>query len=83
MGLQQTRNGSITEAMLLRTYLAQNDLSPAAFGVLVGASEHGVRKWISGERTPRPDAQRKIIEITNGAVTPNDFLSSAQPQEAA
>lgn len=60
--------------MKLQSYLDQENLSHEAFGKLVGASEFGVRKWARGERTPRPDAMRKIVEATKGEVGPADFF---------
>lgn len=68
--------------MTLNDYLSAHDISPAEFGRLVGASEHGVRKWQRGERVPRPDAMRLITLATEGAVTANDFITPT-PKEAA
>lgn len=33
-----------------------------------------VRKWLRGERIPRPAIQRKIKKITRGDVTPSDWI---------
>lgn len=41
-----------------------------AFGVTV----YAVRKWISKERTPRPQTQVLIKRVTHGAVTAEDWL---------
>jgi DNA-binding transcriptional regulator YiaG len=60
--------------MRLQPYLDLKNLSHADFGKLVGASEFGVRKWARGERTPRPEAIRKIQEVTAGAVSAADFF---------
>jgi DNA-binding transcriptional regulator YdaS (Cro superfamily) len=64
--------------MKLQAYLELKKLSHAAFGALVGASEFGVRKWARGERTPRPDAVRRIQEVTKGDVSPADFFEVTQ-----
>jgi transcriptional regulator with XRE-family HTH domain len=63
--------------MQLKTYLSENSVSLSEFARLVGASEGGIRKWLTGERVPRPEAVRKIQEVTGGAVTANDFFESA------
>lgn len=62
--------------MKLEQYLTTNKLSPEAFGLLVDASESGVRKWMYGERTPRPKQMRRIIEVTKGKVSANDFITA-------
>lgn len=63
--------------MTLREYIKQNSLTPDAMAKLLGCSEGAVRKWCSGERTPRPDQMRTISEVTAGAVLPNDFFVSS------
>lgn len=62
--------------MKLAAYLRHNDISDEQFAEKIGASEGAVRKWKSGERTPRPDAMLSILAATSGKVTPNDFLPS-------
>lgn len=39
-----------------------------------GCTEFAVRKWITGERIPRPKMQALVMEFTAGAVTPNDWV---------
>ncbi|MGO4449066.1 hypothetical protein AB4Y96_09075 [Phyllobacterium sp. TAF24] len=39
-------------------------------------SPSGVRKWMYGERIPRPDQMRRLAFATNGEVMPNDFFLS-------
>jgi len=49
-------------------------------------SASAVRKWAADERLPRAEQQRRIYEVTNGEVTPNDFvldLPVEQSSEAA
>lgn len=61
--------------MKLKQYLTDNNITPEAFGALVGGvSESGVRKWIYGDRIPRLEQMRRIAEVTNGSVEPNDFV---------
>lgn len=65
--------------MKLQAYLDLKQMSDVQFGELVGASEYGVRKWARRERIPRPDAMRKIVEVTEGAVGPSDFFERDAP----
>lgn len=85
MGLTHTRNGLNAWGMRLQAYLTLKKLTHLEFGKLIGASEHGVRKWARGERVPRPDAVRKIQDVTEGAVSPADFFDVTESgnQEAA
>lgn len=68
-----------TGAMRLSDWLAATGTSLPDFAVRVGHSEAGVKKWLRGERFPRPDAITKIEQITDGQVTYRDLL----PREAA
>lgn len=50
-------------------------IKPRDMAQLLGdVSVSGLGKWMRGERVPRPDQQRRIYEITEGKVTPNDFV---------
>lgn len=74
--------------MQLRTYLADNKISPEAFAQRLTdrglpTSVHGVTKWLYGQRTPRPDALRAIHEATGGAVGANDFLGITETEDSA
>ena len=60
--------------MTLADYLKRNEISLDEFADLTGVRPLAVRRWIKGERTPRPDKQREIYEKTGGAVTPNDWV---------
>lgn len=61
--------------MKLARYLKENQLTPEQLAVLVGGvSVSGIRKWIAGERVPRPEQMRRIASVTNRAVLPNDFI---------
>lgn len=64
--------------MKLRAYLKEHDISDEALSALAGGSfsAEAVRKWRFGVRTPRPAQMAKLAELTNGAVTANDFMPS-------
>lgn len=61
-------------AMKLQEYLLSRQLDLETFAGMVGSSASAVRKWRAGERTPRRDQMLRIREVTNGAVTADDFL---------
>lgn len=69
--------------MQLHAYLKLKGMSEKQFADAVGGSEAGVKKWVRRERIPRPDAMRKITEVTDGAVTPGDFFVNGTGQEKA
>lgn len=60
--------------MKLKAYLKLAKLSDADFALSIGRSRSAVRKWIYGQRTPRPADMRLIADRTKGAVTANDFM---------
>ena len=61
--------------MKLKQYLIEKNITPEAFAALIGGvSESGVRKWIYGDRVPRPEQMIAIVEKTDGVVMPNDFF---------
>jgi hypothetical protein len=59
--------------MKLAAYLSLHNCTYSDFALLTGATIFAVGKWARHERLPRPDAMRKIAEVTAGAVTANDF----------
>ena len=70
------KRGSYVD-MKLATYMADNGIPARQMADLIGdVSESGLRKWMYGERVPRPDQMRRIAEVTDGAVQPNDFILS-------
>lgn len=61
--------------MKLSDYMRERDLDPDEMAALIGGvSASGVRKWANGERVPRAGQMRRINDVTNGAVEPNDFI---------
>jgi len=64
--------------MKLETYLKINKIPVATFAGLVGVDRCAVYSYFlskKGEprKFPSPETMRKIINVTNGHVTPNDF----------
>lgn len=68
--------------MTLSAYMALRQLDDIDMALLIGGcQESAVRKWRAGIRVPRPKHLRRIMEVTEGAVTPADFI--LQDGEAA
>lgn len=63
--------------MHLRDYLTEKDLTPAEFAAEIRVHHDAVRKWLRGQRTPRPRQMQAIRRATRGMVTPGDFFEDA------
>lgn len=64
--------------MTLSAYMALRSLDDITMALLVGdCQETAIRKWRTGARIPRPKHLRRIMEVTEGAVTPSDFVLQA------
>ena len=61
--------------MLLKEYLKIKDLTQVEFAALVGVSKHLVNKMVHGKRTPSFRLSKRIFKVTQGKVTPDDFLT--------
>lgn len=71
--------------MKLKTYIdLKHQGNKTAFARLIGASAPAVLRYCEEPpRVPRPAIMAKIVALTNGEVTPNDFFCaaySAKPQ---
>lgn len=62
--------------MTLETYLSNTGKTPAEFAKTIGVYEFSVRRYLKG-RVPTPEVMAKIIRVTNGDVTANDFFKIA------
>lgn len=64
--------------MKLAEFKKQQNLTDEALAALIGdCTVSGLRKWIAGDRMPRPDQMKRIVSATGGAVMPNDFYDAA------
>jgi len=61
--------------MTLDDYLSEKQISNYRFAQLLGKSQAFVGYIRKGTCDPSIETCRKIMEITNGAVTPNDFAN--------
>jgi len=67
--------------MNIQAFLAEQNLSTAAFAADIGVSQASLYRYMSGDRLPRPTIMTAIVEKTAGKVQPNDFYSL--PSQAA
>lgn len=61
--------------MKLRDYRIQKNVTLAWLAERVGVSEVAMSRYERGVRVPRRDIMRRIEEVTEGAVRPNDHYS--------
>lgn len=60
--------------MRLREWMDKTDIDLYETARAFNISIYAVRKYLRGERTPRPAIQAKIKKITKGAVTGDDWV---------
>jgi hypothetical protein len=63
--------------MTLEEYLAQSKQDRFQFARLIGRSPEAVRRYLKGHRTPDRGTMARILLVTEGQVTPNDFFRVA------
>lgn len=61
--------------MKLKEYLTLKRQSIEDFSRELGLSYAAVRLYVNASRVPTPKVMRRIVDITNGAVQPNDFFA--------
>ena len=66
--------------MLLREYLANEDLTQAQFASRIGVSRSTVSSWMRGLKAPRPEHVMRIRYITNHEVTFGGLLGIYWPE---
>ena len=64
-------------AMTLASFLAARNLDAAKFAHQIGVKPEAVRRYLRGERIPRPYVMARIVKVTEGHVTPSDFYGAA------
>ncbi len=62
--------------MTLKEFLKNNHVSIEDFAREMGLSYAAVRQYANAGRVPTPKVMRKIINVTGGAVQPNDFYAA-------
>lgn len=69
--------------MTLKDWLAGKELSHSDFAKQIDRTTEAVRRYVAGERIPDRESMLKIVEVTNGEVTANDFFGIVPSAEAA
>lgn len=67
--------------MRLNDYLADKRMTAEEFAMALGVTSAALSRYVTGDRVPRPAIMRKIIDLTAGRVTPNDFICPVDEQE--
>lgn len=75
-GLTRIIPNGMVYAMTLRQYLALTGMTQQQFASQIGASQSAISRYVVGLRVPRLKHLLRIIEATDGAVTPTDFVSA-------
>lgn len=69
--------------MRLIEYMKERDITDERMAELVGdCTVFAIRKWKYGERMPRRKQLARLREVTEGAVTANDFAGEASNEAA-
>ena len=69
--------------MKLSQFLDTKKVSPSEFAEQTGVSAVSVRRYVAGQRVPRPSIMRRIGEATAGQVSRGDFYDRTQHQSGA
>ena len=68
---------AIEAKMKLSDYLKERGISKTAFAQTIGVSHVTVSLWALGKRVPSGASMVRLLEVTEGAVQPNDFFGGA------
>ena len=60
--------------MKLQDFLNSQGLTRGEFADQVGTTAEAVRLWLTDQRMPKRKSMEKIVALTNGVVTANDFF---------
>lgn len=69
--------------MTLHDFIKIKGWSTARLAEEIGVSYEAARLYLLGKRTPRPRVMRRIHEVSDGLVTPNDILAGLAPSGEA
>ena len=59
--------------MKLESYLENTNTSVATLAAAIGVKRQTVYSYLRKEKIPSADTMARVVEVTGGAVTPNDF----------
>lgn len=66
----------ISAAMKLAQWLKANKVSARKFSEMIGVGQVAGHRYKHGQRIPEPQVMLRIMQVTKGAVTANDFYPS-------
>ena len=58
----------------LKAYLTKRRISQRDFAAKIGVNESAVSRQITQNRLPEPEVMQRIIDVTKGQVTANDWF---------
>jgi hypothetical protein len=69
--------------MRLAKFLNKKTIPHVTFAACIGVTPEALRRYLSGDRLPVWEVLVRIDKLTDGSVTPNDFLPLARARAAA
>jgi transcriptional regulator with XRE-family HTH domain len=60
--------------MKLKTYLTEESIGVTEFARRLGVSRQTIHRYLASRRYPNAKHLRRISEVTDGQVLPNDFF---------
>lgn len=64
--------------MDLQTHIESKGETPEIFAAKIPVRPFTVRRWMLGDRVPTKALMPRVVEVTDGQVTPNDFFERAK-----
>lgn len=64
--------------MKLRDYLTSQGITPAQFAAQIGVNQVSVTRYLAGTRRPVWTVISRIVKVTDGRVTANDFMAEGR-----
>lgn len=68
--------------MKLADYMNLHGFGPSEMARRLNVNHATVIRYRDGGRVPEPEVMRRIVEVTEGAVTPNDFFGLPREEAA-
>lgn len=65
--------------MTLSEWLRSQNMSHEEFAERIGRDRSAVTRYVNGTRMPRREVLEQIADVTDGAVTANDFVEPPAP----
>lgn len=63
----------------LRLYRDANSISAATLGERLRLSRQSIHRLENGEQAPSAETLRRVLEATEGVVSPNDMIAAMPP----